>query len=245
MSIRSNPKLYNVLGAAAVHVFTATGAVLGLLALLAAAEGRWADAFVWLGVALIVDGADGPLARRLEVKRVLSRFSGEDLDKIIDYVTYVTVPAFIVARASIVPEGLRLILAATMMMVSLYHFSDKNSKTAAGYFVGFPAVWNAIVLYCFVLGMDPALSAALIGLCAILTFVPFRYVHPLRVKRLRALTLLIVFAWGAAAVSAVSHGFPGTLAERVIFVLTAAYIVAFGLSAASERDSIQHRYPTE
>ncbi|MGO9172314.1 MAG: CDP-alcohol phosphatidyltransferase family protein [Rhodomicrobium sp.] len=245
MSNRLNPKINSVLGAASVHVLTATGAVLGLFALLAATEGNWADAFAWLGAALIVDGADGPLARRLEVKRVLPRFSGEDLDKIIDYLTYVTIPAYIVARASIVPEGLRLILAATMLMVSLYHFSDKTSKTADGYFVGFPAVWNAIVLYCFVLGMSPALSAVLIGLCAILTFVPFRFVHPLRVKRLRALTLFIVFAWGAAAVSAVSHGFPGTLAERVIFVLTAAYIVAFGLSAASERDSIQPHYPTE
>ena len=186
MDIRNSPKCSEIVGAAAVHAFTATGAALGLMALLAASRGEWAASFAWLGAALIVDGADGPLARRLEVKRVLPRFSGEDLDKIIDYVTYVTVPAFMVARGTIVPEGFRLPLAAAIMMTSLYHFSDKHSKTADGYFVGFPAIWNVVVLYCFALAIPPALAASLIALCAMLTFVPFRFVHPLRVRRLKA-----------------------------------------------------------
>src|SRR5208282_6335409 len=146
MSNRSQPGKFEVLGAAAVHVFTAAGAALGLFALLSASDGQWAASFAWLGAALAVDGADGPLARRLEVKRVLPRFSGEDLDKIIDYVTYVTVPAYMAARGPLVPEGFRLPLAAAIMMTSLYHFSDKRSTTADDYFSGFPAIWNIVIL---------------------------------------------------------------------------------------------------
>lgn len=229
MSDRSRPGKLEILGAAAVHVFTAVGAALGLLALLAASGADWEAAFAWLGAALIVDGADGPLARRLEVKRVLPRFSGEDLDKIIDYLTYVAVPAFMVARAPIVPEGFGLPLAAAIMMVSLYHFSDKRSKTVDGYFVGFPAIWNVVVLYCFVLAIPPAIAAALIALCAMLTFVPFRFVHPLRVRRLRLPTIAVVLAWSGAAILAVVRGFPGTKLEQVIFIVAAVYIVALGV----------------
>ena len=234
MDIYTNPKRSEVIAAAAVHAFTAAGAALGLMALLAASESDWAASFGWLGAALIVDGADGPMARRLEVKRVLPRFSGEDLDKIIDYLTYVAVPAFMVARGPIMPEGFRLLLAAVIAMSSLYHFSDKHSKTADGYFVGFPAIWNIVVLYCFALAIPPALAASLIAICAILTFVPFRFVHPLRVKRLRPLTLAVMVAWGIAAVAAASGGFHESRAIQLIFILAAIYTVALGLTARSE-----------
>ena len=159
MSLRSRNTL-RLAGAAAVHVLTASGAVLGLLSLLSASEGQWAVAFAWLGAALIVDGVDGPLARLVDVKRVLPRFSGEELDHLVDYLTYVAVPAFMVARAELVPESLRLPLASVIMLVSLYHFSDTESKTADGYFVGFPAIWNVVVLYCFVLDFAPFVSAS-------------------------------------------------------------------------------------
>ena len=117
------------------------------------------------------------------------------------------------------------------MLVSLYHFSDTESKTKDGYFVGFPAIWNVIVLYCFVLGLSPAASASLIGVCALLTFVPLHWVHPVRVKRLRALTVVAVSAWGVAAAAAIIRGFPGTAAEQAIFILAALYLVAIGLTA--------------
>ena len=185
---------------------------------------------MWLGAALIVDGADGPLARKLDVKSVLPRFSGEELDHLVDYLTYVTVPAFMVARSGIAPEGLRLWLAAAIMLVSLYHFSDAESKTEDGYFVGFPAIWNVVVLYCFVLGLPPAASAFLIALCAILTFIPFYWLHPVRVRRLRLLTLAVISAWSFAAVAAMVHGFPGTLAERAVFLAAASYCVWIGVS---------------
>jgi phosphatidylcholine synthase len=235
MSLRSRNYL-RLIGAAAVHVLTATGGVLGLLSLLDACEGQWANAFAWLGTALIVDGVDGPLARMVDVKSVLPRFSGEELDHLVDYVTYVTVPAFMVARADIVPESLRLPLAAIIMLVSLYHFSDSESKTTDGYFVGFPAIWNIVVLYCFVLDFSPAISASIIAVCVILTFIPLHWLHPLRVKRLRPLTLAVVSAWCAAAVSAIFRGFPGTPLEQVIFTVAAVYVIVIGISAKAGGD---------
>jgi phosphatidylcholine synthase len=117
------------------------------------------------------------------------------------------------------------------MLSSLYHFSDTESKTADGYFVGFPAIWNVVVLYCFVLDLPPAVSASIIGICAVFTFIPLYWVHPLRVRRLRLLTFGVVSAWGAAAVSAILHGFPGTPTEQVIFAVAAIYVIAIGVSA--------------
>jgi len=235
MSLRSRNHL-RLVGAVAVHILTATGGVLGLFSLLSACDGQWTTSFAWLGAALIVDGVDGPLARMVDVKRILPRFSGEELDHLVDYVTYVTAPAFMVARAEIVPEGLRLPLAAVIMLVSLYHFSDTESKTADGYFVGFPAIWNVVVLYCFVLGFQPAVSASIIAICAVFTVIPLYWVHPLRVKRLRLLTSAVVSAWGAAAVSAILGGFPGSPAEQVIFGLAAIYVIAIGVSARAGGD---------
>ncbi|MGA7323679.1 MAG: CDP-alcohol phosphatidyltransferase family protein [Rhodomicrobium sp.] len=225
----------SLLAAAGVHCFTAAGGVLGLFALLAAAQSNWTATFAWLGAALIVDGADGPLARFFEVKKVLPRFSGEDLDHVIDYLTYVTVPAFIVARSAIVPAELGLPLAAVIMMVSLYHFSDTNSKTDEGYFVGFPAIWNVAVLYLFVLDIPPVPAAVLLSVCAVLTFVPLRWLHPLRVRLLRLVTIVIVAAWAVASALVLYHGFPGDLPERIIYVIAAAYFIAFCIGPAAQR----------
>jgi phosphatidylcholine synthase len=243
MSVRPRADKWHFYCAAAVHVFTALGGALGLLALLSVNSGHWQAAFAWLGAALIVDGADGPLARRFQVAETLPRFSGDDLDKIIDYLTYVTVPAFIVARAPLVPESLRLFLGLTIMTVSLYHFADKRSKTADGYFIGFPALWNIAVFYGFVLGLSPPICAALLFLCAILIFVPLRCVHPFRVLRFRPFTVAVVLAWSAASVTAVVEGFPGSAAVKLIFILTAAYIVALGFIAGVEANPRPGRRP--
>ena len=143
------------LSAAAVHLLTASGAVLALLALRAVHQGDWQMMFVWLGAALIVDAVDGPLARTLEVKTVLPRFSGERLDLIVDYLTYVVVPAYALTEAPLLPDHARLPAAAAILLSSLFHVADMESKTEEGYFVGFPAIWNIVLLYLFALGLPP------------------------------------------------------------------------------------------
>ena len=225
----SPSKLLEVAGPAAAHIFTAFGAVLGLFALLAAADGRWQAAFAWLGAALFVDGADGPFARYVKVKDRLPRFSGEELDHVVDYLNYVAVPAFILAKSSIVPADLRVGTASAIMLASLYHFADTESKASEGYFVGFPAIWNLVVLYAFVLGLPQTLSFVLIALCICLTFVPLYWLHPVRVRRFRPLTAAIGVFWILGAIVSVWSGFPGPFWAKAAFICAAIYFVALGL----------------
>jgi len=146
------------LSAAAIHLLTATGAAFALLALIAASRGDWQWMFVWLGVALIVDTVDGPLARRVDVTRVLPRFSGERLDLIVDFLTYVAVPAFALSQSDLLPQAFRLPAGIAVILSSLFHMADQESKTKDGYFIRFPAIWNVVCFYLFALSPAPFAS---------------------------------------------------------------------------------------
>jgi phosphatidylcholine synthase len=217
------------LGAASVHLLTATGAVLALLALRATHADNWQMMFVWLGIALFVDAIDGPLARLAEVTTVLPRFSGERLDLIVDYLTYVAVPAFALTEASLLPEAARLPAAIAILLSSLFHVSDVNSKTEEGYFVGFPAIWNIVLLYLFALQPPPLVSLAIVTFFVLLTFVPILAVHPFRVARLRPLSFLVTLVWAGAAAMAVANPFPSPLWVQALLLLTSAYFTGVGL----------------
>jgi phosphatidylcholine synthase len=219
-----------LVGAALVHALTASGAMLALLALRSANDGDVQMMFVWLGVALIVDAVDGPLARAIDVKTVLPRFSGERLDLIIDYVTYVVVPAFALYLSDLLPEPFRLTAAAAMLLSSVFHVADLNSKTEDGYFVGFPAIWNVVLLYLFAFQLPPYVALVIVMLFVTLTFVPILSVHPFRVARLRPLTCAVTLVWIAAAAFAVANPFPSPLWVRVLLVLTAVYLASIGLA---------------
>src|ERR1044072_8203928 len=144
----------------AVHIFTASGAALGLLALLAAVASNWPLMFAFLGVALLVDGIDGALARRLDVANRLPRWSGDTLDLVVDFTTYVFVPAYAAAAGGLLPAIAAIPLAIVIVVSSALYFADNRMKTADNYFSGFPAVWNAPVFYLFLLGPDPWLAVA-------------------------------------------------------------------------------------
>lgn len=216
--------------AASVHVLTASGAVLALLALRAVHDGDWQMMFVWLGAALIIDAADGPLARRLSVKTMLPRFSGERLDLIVDYLTYVAVPAYALTEAALLPEAARLPAAAAILLSSLFHVADVNSKTEEGYFVGFPAIWNIVLLYLFALGLSPHAALLVVAVFVVLTFVPILAVHPFRVERLRWLTCLIAALWTGAAAVAVANPFPSPLWVKASLIATAIYLASVGIA---------------
>ncbi len=215
---------------AAVHVFTAFGAVCGLLALQSTAEGNWRLAFLWLGIALVIDGVDGPLARRFDAAGALPRFSGIRLDLVVDYLNYCAVPAFIVVRAELVPAGLQLVAGSIIMLSSLFHFADRRSKTDDGYFIGFPAVWNLVCFYILALGIGGPWTFVLIVVLAIATFAPLKWLHPLRVRSLRPVTMLILIAWTAAALLVVATGFPAMPAAQAVLLISAAYALAVGVS---------------
>src|SRR5215813_13638620 len=148
---------------ALVHLFTALGAVCALLATRAVLSAAWEQVFGWLGVALIIDGIDGTLARLADVKAKLPRFSGDRLDLIIDYVTYVFVPALALLQAGYLGgAGWGVVLANLILLSSLFHFSDTQSKTDDHCFVGFPAIWNIVAFYVFAFAMPVWLAALLV-----------------------------------------------------------------------------------
>jgi len=223
------------LRAASIHILTAIGAVLALLALRAAHQADWQMMFVWLGIALIVDAVDGPLARLFDVKAVLPRFSGERLDLIVDYLTYVAIPAFVLTETDLLPEAFRLPAAIGILLSGLFHVSDINSKTEEGFFVGFPAIWNIVLLYLFVLGLPPMVALAVVGGLVLLTFVPILYVHPFRVVRLRILTGLVTLAWMVVAAVAVANPLPSALWVQITLLAVAAYFAAIGMSRSLRR----------
>jgi phosphatidylcholine synthase len=212
------------IAAASVHLFTALGAVCGLFAALAAFDGAWERMFIWLGVALVIDGIDGTFARMAHVEERLPRFSGERLDLVVDYVTYVFVPALALLRAGYLTGTGGLVIAALILLSSLYHFSDLASKGEDYSFIGFPAIWNVVAFYVFVLSPPGWLTYTILLALVLLTFVPMPWVHPMRVKRLQVLTLAVTLAWAVAAIAAVWSGFPAPLWTQVVLVAAALYL---------------------
>lgn len=225
-----------LIAAALVHVLTASGVIPATLALVATAHGRFEAAFWWLGLAFVIDGIDGPLARRFRVKEVLPRFCGERLDLIVDYLTYVVVPAFMVYRAGLAPEALTLPSVLLITLTSLYHFSDKDSKTSDGYFVGFPAIWNLVVFYFFAAPVGPILTFVIILALSILTFVPLKWLHPFRVKSWRPLTFAVTSLWAVAAMAVTFYGFPASPFWRAVLIATGLYGLALGLIRSAEKN---------
>lgn len=216
--------------AALVHVFTALGAICGLLATLAFIAGKGETGFLWLGVALVIDGIDGTFARAARVGERLPRFSGETLDLVVDYLTYVFVPALaLVLSGRLGPGAAAQVAAAAILLSSLYHFADEGSKDADFHFVGFPAVWNIVAFYVFALGLSVPVTLGLVALCTALTFVPSPWVHPLRVAEARPLTIAVTLLWGSAALLATWRGFPAAPPLAGVLLACAAYGV--GLSA--------------
>jgi phosphatidylcholine synthase len=218
------------LRAAAVHVLTATGAAFALLALIAAARRDWQAMFGWLGIALIVDSVDGPLARRVGASTVLPRWSGERLDLIVDFLTYVAVPAFALTQAEVLPPAFRLAAGIAIVLTSLFHMADLGSKTEEGYFVGFPAIWNVVCLYLFALMPNPMISLGIVAFFSILTFVPILCAHPFRVTALRPFTLIMTALWSAAAIGAVANPFPSPLWVKALLVVTAIGFTSVGMA---------------
>jgi phosphatidylcholine synthase len=213
-----------------VHVFTATGAALALAALIYAVRGEWAAMFVCLGLALVVDGVDGTIARYAKVAEVLPRWSGDVLDLVVDFVTYVFVPAYAIAAGGLLPEPLALPAGILIVITGALYFADRQMKTADNYFRGFPTLWNAAAFYLFVLKPAPWLAAAIVVVLAVTTFLPFKFLHPMRVRRLRVLNIAALILWSVLAVIALLRDLdPGPWVAAGL-ALVALYFVAVGLT---------------
>jgi phosphatidylcholine synthase len=181
--------------ALSVHLFTATGAVFAMLAMLAAVEEKWSLMFLWLVVALIVDGIDGPLARRYEVKTNAPEFDGVLMDLIIDYLTYVFIPAYALFKSGLLPGWTGWLAIIVITFASVVYFADTRMKTKDNSFSGFPGCWNMVVLVLFALSPNFYVILALVVLFSVSMFLNLKFVHPVRTERWRTLSLPMAIAW--------------------------------------------------
>lgn len=214
--------------AAAVHLFTALGAVAAFLAAMAVYAHDAEGVFIWLAVALFIDGVDGTFARAVGVKERLPRYSGEVLDLVIDFVTYVFVPVLAMIVWGKLEGRLGMGLAAGALLSSLYHFADSESKDAAYRFVGFPALWNLVAFYVFAFDFGAGATALISALCIVAAFIPMPWVHPLRVRSLRGVTLAVLALGCFAGIYVLAQGFPATGWARA--ALAASVLYGLGLT---------------
>jgi phosphatidylcholine synthase len=211
--------------ALSVHVFTAFGAGIALLALLEAVREHWAAMFAWLGVALVVDALDGPLARRLDVARVQPDWSGDVLDLVVDFVTYVFVPAYAIIASGLLPPLAAPLLGVGIVVTGALYFADRRMKSIDNHFRGFPGLWNVAAFYLFLLHPSPAVSSLGVIVLIVSTFLPFYVVHPIRVIRLRWLTLSLIAIWAVLAVATLANDFDVAAPIRIGLCAIAAYVV--------------------
>src|SRR6266498_1346457 len=212
-----------------VHLFTATGAVWGFLTLLAIFAQNWRATIIWMIVAMFVDGVDGMLARLFHVKEYARGLDGALLDNIIDYLNYVVVAALILIKApNLLPAGFEMVGAFSILLTSAYQFTQVDAKTdeQSFFFKGFPSVWNFLVIYMMLLGLNPWINLAALVICNILVFVPVKYLYPSRNTRLRRLTLGLTYLYGAIGVWALLQ-YP-SVPEWVVWI-SLVYVVYYAL----------------
>ncbi|MFT4715142.1 MAG: phosphatidylcholine synthase [Paracoccaceae bacterium] len=216
--------------ALAVHLLTATGAVFAMLAMLAAVEHKWSLMYLWLVVAFVVDGIDGPLARRYQVGKYAPEYDGVLLDLIIDYLTYVFIPAFALFSSGLLPDWTGWICILVITFTSALYFADTRMKTRDYSFAGFPGCWNMVVLVLFVTEPNFWIILTLVVVIAASMFTRLEFVHPVRTKRWRKITLPMAFAWTFFAGWAAWLDFdPGNLVIGAISV-TSIYLLFAGIA---------------
>ena len=216
--------------ALSVHLFTATGAVFAMLAMLAAVDSKWDLMFVWLVVAFFVDGIDGPLARKYDVKTNAPEFDGVLLDLIIDYLTYVFIPAFALFSSGLMDGWTGWFAIIVITFASAMYFADTRMKTKDNSFSGFPGCWNMVVLVIFALEPNFWISLALVTTLAVAMFLPLKFIHPVRTERWRNVSLPIALAWTFFAGWAAWVDFHPESWAHWGLILTSVYLLFAGVA---------------
>lgn len=183
-----------------VHLFTATGAVWGLLGIFAVFEGNYKMMIVWMIIAMLVDGFDGTLARWADVKTYAKGIDGALLDNILDYLNYVLVPAVFMIHTDLLPEPVKWLTACLILLTSAYQFTQADAKTDDHHFKGFPSYWNVAALYMLLMNLPPWVNFGFLMLFNIMVFIPVKYIYPSRNSYLRKLTLALTYLYGAVGI---------------------------------------------
>jgi phosphatidylcholine synthase len=217
------------IAALSVHLFTASGAVFAMLSMLAAANHQWSLMFLWLVVAFAVDGIDGPLARRFDVKNYAPRFDGVLLDLIIDYLTYVFIPAFALFQSGLLPGWTGWVTIIIITFASAMYFCDGNMKTKDNSFHGFPGCWNMVALVMFAIQPNFWIILSLVTTLAIAMFLPLKFIHPVRTERWRHASLPITLLWISLAGWSAWVDFSSDPIILWGLTITSLYLISAGL----------------
>jgi phosphatidylcholine synthase len=208
-----------------VHVLTASGGAVAVLALYAAVEHHFPTTFAWLGVAMFIDAIDGTLARAARVTETAAAIDGVILDLVVDFLTYVVAPVIALWRSDLLPTDVAFWIGLIITVGSALYFADTRMKTADNWFRGFPALWNVLVFYLFVLRLPWLINAALLLFATVMMFAPVVFVHPIHVERLRPLTIATTAAWCVFAALAVWEGFDAGIVVKLGLIATGAYFL--------------------
>ena len=215
--------------ATAVHYLTASGAVFAMLALLAAVQERWDLMFLWLVVAFLVDGIDGPLARKYEVKKNAPQYDGVLLDLIIDYLTYVFIPAYALFQSGVFNGWTGWATIIIITFTSALYFADTGMKTKDNSFAGFPGCWNMFAVFVFATDLSFWVIFALVVILALSMFTQLKFIHPVRTQRWRNISLPIAFVWTATSGYAAWTNFEANPIVTAIIVATSFYLLFVGI----------------
>lgn len=213
-----------------VHLFTAAGASLAMLALLEAAQQNWSMMAIWLAVAFVVDGIDGPLARHYNVRTNAPVIDGALLDLIIDFLTYVMIPAYALYGSGLLPGWTGWFVVLFIPFASSLYFADTRMKTADASFRGFPGCWNMVTLALLVIQPGWQLILALVIVLSAAQFLPLKFVHPVRTKRWRAVSLPMAVIWVAAIAAAAALNFTPSLVTTSVVTVTSLYLLLAGIA---------------
>ncbi|MBF9034122.1 phosphatidylcholine synthase [Rhodobacterales bacterium HKCCE2091] len=214
--------------ALAVHVFTATGAGLAMLAFLAVVAGDWAMMAIWLAAAFVVDGIDGPLARHYEVREQFPEIDGIILDLVIDFLTYVVIPVYAIFASGLLPGWAGFAVLIAVPIASAIYFADTRMKTEDKSFCGFPGCWNMAAVSLLVLTPPWIVTLALIVVLAVAMFLPVKFIHPVRTARWRPLTLAIAALWTGGIVWAAASDFASNPALTLMVGASSLYLLTAG-----------------
>ncbi len=216
--------------AISVHFLTATGAVFAMLAMLAAVDEKWGLMFVWLVVAFAVDGLDGPLARRYHVQINAPQYDGVLMDLIIDYLTYVFIPAYALFKSGLLPGWTGWTAIILITFASVIYFADTRMKTRDKSFSGFPGCWNMVVIVLFALRPEFWIILVIVTVLAVAMFIPLKFIHPIRTKRWRNVSLPAALAWTFFAAWAAWLDFHPQSWAHWGLVATSLYLVFAGVA---------------
>ncbi len=213
-----------------VHLLTATGAVFAMLAMLAAVDEKWSLMFLWLVVAFGVDGIDGPLARRYHVKVNAPQYDGVLMDLIIDYLTYVFIPAYALFKSGLMPGWTGWFAIIVITFASAIYFSDTRMKTKDNSFSGFPGCWNMLVIVLFATEPNFWVLLLLVSALAVAMFLPLKFIHPVRTERWRLISLPCALAWTFFAGWAAWVDFHPESWAHWGLVVTSVYLLGAGIA---------------